>query len=93
MTTLREIAACLFFLGALGLLIQLFSVGFAWDLLLGTGLGFVLAYALWPSKHQGHGRNDNGFVDLLGWVIEFPVELLLWLLRLLGGLFRGPLDL
>lgn len=32
MTTLRQIAACLFFLGALGLLVQLFSTGFAWSL-------------------------------------------------------------
>lgn len=89
MPTLRQIAACLFFLGALGLLIQLFSTGFAWSLLLGAGLGFALAYALWPSKHQDDGRNDNALIDLLGWVIEFPGELLLWLLRLLGGLFRG----
>lgn len=92
MTTLRQITACLFFLGALGLLIQLFSAGFAWGLLLGAGLGFALAYALWPSKRHGHGRNDNSFLDLLEWVIEFPVELLLWLLRLVGGLFRGKGD-
>ncbi|HLD65016.1 MAG TPA: hypothetical protein VJA19_03125 [Pseudomonas sp.] len=60
--------------------------------MLGAGLGFALAYALWPSKQQDDGRNDNVFLDLLEWVIEFPVELLLWLLRLLGGLFRGKGD-
>lgn len=92
MTSLRQISACLFFLGALGLLIQLFSAGFAWSLLLGAGLGFALAYVLWPSKHQDDGRNDNVLLDLLEWVIEFPVELLLWLLRLLGRLFRGKGD-
>ncbi len=88
MTTLREIVATLLFMLAMALVIQLFASEFAWLSLLGVLLCLALAYACWPSRRRGQRDDASGWIDLLEVVIELPVQLLLWLLRGLGGLFR-----
>lgn len=89
MNALRELTATLTFIAALVVLTLLFAQDFSWGYCLVMLLCFGLAYALWPSKRRGQRRDDNGFLDLLELVIELPIQLLLWLFRLLGGLFRG----
>ncbi|MES2818301.1 MAG: hypothetical protein V4812_04860 [Pseudomonadota bacterium] len=89
MTALRELTATLLFIAALVLVILLFANDFSWGCCLAILLCFALAYMLWPSKRRGQRRDDSGFLDLLEIFIELPIQLLLWLFRLLGGLFRG----
>lgn len=58
-------------------------------------LGYVLAYFLWPSRRSGQRRDSNVVLDVLEIIVELPVEVFLWLLRLLGRLFTrdGGVDI
>jgi hypothetical protein len=81
METLREIiAASIFIIGTYFLLSMI--GGFQWDSLLGCIICFILAYFIWPSKTRGQRVQDNAFLDTVEFIIEVPVELFLWLIRL-----------
>ena len=95
METLRAILATfIFVLGIYFLFVYIDDL--LWPNLLGFIICFLLAYFIWPSKARGQRVQDNAFLDILEFIIELPVELFLWLIRLFGRLFSkkdGGLDL
>ena len=97
MIFIRETLAVLMFIAALAFLVLFFENGsfedvYAWAYIAGTGSGFVLAYMIWPSSQGGRRAQDNWLVELLEILVELPVNILLWLLRLLGRVLRGSDD-
>jgi hypothetical protein len=84
METLRALLATLVFLVGIACLVHGLSGGPLWPCLLGMALCFLLAYWLWPRNRQA----DSPWFDALKLLVELPVNLLLWLLRQLGRLFR-----
>jgi hypothetical protein len=49
---------------------------------------FVLAYLIWPSKRQGQRHEDNWPLDVMEILIELPAEIIFWVFRMIGHLFR-----
>lgn len=94
MNVIREVIAIILFALGACLVAALFVVGFSWVDGGGAALCFVLAYLVWPSKRHGARQGDSPLVDVLEFVIELPVEVFLWLIRLfVRGLFSksdGP---
>lgn len=88
METLRALSAIVIFISGLILTFSLVNE-FQWDNLLGSAVCFVVAYFIWPSKKRGHREQDNAFLDILELVIELPIEIFIWFLRLLGRIFRN----
>ncbi len=88
MTLLREIVAVLVFVIACSGVMELVVDGFSWATLGLVCFLFWLAWWIWPSKRKGQRSDDNRFMDILEIVIELPLEMLLWLLRLFGRLFK-----
>lgn len=89
MEPLRILLAVLAFLAGVAALVHGIAVGPLWAGLLGMALCFLLAYWLWPRRRQ----LDYGWLDVLEVLVELPVNVVLWLLRLLGRVFRdveGP---
>lgn len=86
MLLIREIVACLMFIGGVLLLADLLVSGFAIGLLVGMFVCFWLAWWIWPSRRQCEG--DNRFLDWLELIIELPMEIFLWLPRILIRLLR-----
>jgi len=66
--------------------VDLVSSGFDLKGLLFAVLCFVGAYIVWPSKKKGQRDEGNSFLDILEVVIEAPVEIFMWLLRIVGRL-------
>lgn len=93
MNTLRECGAVLLFLAALASVVHGLSSGPWWPCLGLAALGFALAYWLWPSRRRGQRQDEHYWLDLLEILVELPVNLLLWLLRLLARPFRDGIDL
>lgn len=89
MTTLRAILAFLVFVTGIFFTVQLFTAPFSWIGLVIAIICFIVAYILWPSKKHGQRNNDNLLLDILEIFIELPVEVMLWLLRVITGIFRG----
>lgn len=89
MTIVRALLAFMVFITAIFFTVQLFTTMFSWAGLLIAIICFIVAYLLWPSKKQGQRHNDNWLLDVLEIFIELPVEVMLWLLRFIGGIFRG----
>ena len=95
METLREFLATFIFTLGVYFIFVMFG-GFQWYFLLGCIICFVLAYFVWPSKTRGQRVQDNLFLDILELIIELPVEMFLWFIRLFGRLFSkkdGGFDL
>ena len=88
MEALREFVATLIFIAGLVLIFSIFGE-FHWGNLLGGVACFVIAYVVWPSRKQGHREQENFLLDILEFVIELPVEIFMWLFRLLGRIFRN----
>ncbi len=88
MTSIRAAIALLIFLLGVFFVVTLFTAPFAWINVIIALVCFVLAYYIWPSKKQGQRHQDNGFLDLIEIFIEFPAEIILWVFRMLGHLFR-----
>ncbi|MFT5760811.1 MAG: putative membrane protein [Alteromonadaceae bacterium] len=84
MQVLREIIAVLAFVVGCVLLADLVSNGFNWTNLFIVVLCFVGAYIIWPSKKKGQRDDGNSFIDILEVLIELPVEIFLWLLKIIG---------
>ena len=86
METLREIIASSIFVMGTYFIFSMIG-GFQWDSLLGCFICFIMAYFIWPSKTRGQRVQDNAFLDTVEFIIEAPVELFLWIIRLFGRLF------
>ena len=60
--------------------------------MLATILCFIFAYIIWPSKRKGQ-RHDYGLIaEIFEVLIEFPIELFFWIIRLLGRMLGGKGD-
>lgn len=92
MNGLRECGAVLLFLAAVAGVVHGLSGGPLWPCLGLAALGFVLAYWLWPSRRRGQRQDQHYWLDLLEILVELPVNLLFWLLRLLARPFRDGID-
>ena len=89
----REWMAVLIFCAGLGGIFSLFSSEFAWPMLMLTVFLFVAAYLVWPSKKKGQRNDDSSAIaDIFELIIQFPVDLCLWLFRLLGRLLSSKFD-
>jgi len=88
METLRELIATVIFIAGTVLIFSIFGE-FHWASFFAGITCFVIAYFAWPSKRRGHREQDNFFLDILELVIEFPIELILWVFRLLARMFRS----
>lgn len=94
METLREVIATLIFIIAITLVASVVGA-FNWGSLIAGIACFVVAYFVWPSKNRGYRDQGSLFLDILEFVIELPVELFIWMFRLLGKVFSkdGGLDI
>ena len=53
---------------------------------------FVIVSFCWPSKVRSTKARENKFLDALECMIELPIELFLWILRVIGRIFKGIAD-
>jgi len=88
METVRELLAVIIFIVGAVLIISIFGE-MHWESLLGGITCFVIAYFVWPSRKRGHREQESSFLDILEFVIELPVEIFIWMVRLLGRIFRN----
>lgn len=88
MTVIRATTATIFFILAVLFTIKLFTESFMWISLIIAAVCFALAYVIWPSKKHGQRHEENWLFDVMEIVIEFPVDIIFWIFRMLGHLFR-----
>jgi len=88
METLREFIATVIFIAGIVLIAAVIG-DFYWGSLFGSITCFITAYFVWPSKQRGQRVQENSFLDIMELVIEFPVEMILWIFRLLGRMLRS----
>lgn len=88
MTLIRAIAATIFFFVGIVCTVKLFTTPFEWTMLIIALVCFVLAYLIWPSKRQGQRQEDSWPLDAMEILIELPAEIIFWVFRMLGHLFR-----
>jgi hypothetical protein len=88
METLRELIATLIFIAGTVLIAVTFNE-FTWGEFLGGVICYVIAYFIWPSKKRGQREKESPFLDIVEFVIELPVEFVMWVLRLFSRIFRN----
>ncbi|MBU2972421.1 hypothetical protein KO527_24100 [Pseudoalteromonas sp. C2R02] len=88
MEVMRESIALIFFIFGITLIYLVFNTN-QWEYVLGAILSFTTAFLIWPSKKRGQREQENHFLDVLELIIEFPIELIFWLFRILGRIFKG----
>lgn len=88
MEVIREAIALVFFIFGITLIYLIFDTN-QWEYVLGSIFSFATAFLIWPSKKRGQREQENQFLDVLELIIEFPVELIFWLFRILGRIFKG----
>ncbi len=89
MNLLRELLSISVFTVAVMLVINVIIHGVDTGHILVAITGFFVAYILWPSKRKGQRRDDNTFLDIIEFIIEFPVDFFLWVFRFITRLFRS----
>ncbi|KZX83777.1 hypothetical protein A3715_28390 [Oleiphilus sp. HI0009] len=92
MIELREWSAGIVFLAAIAGVYTLFWDGFDGVVLAATLVSFIAAYVIWPSKRKGQRQDGGRVVDMIEVLIEFPIELFVWIMRFLGRLAGGKGD-
>lgn len=92
MIELREWSAAIIFLSGIAGLYTLFANGFEWSMLIATALSFIAAYVIWPSKSKGQRHGDGRVADIFEILIEFPIDLFLWIIRVFGRMLGGKGD-
>lgn len=92
MLILREIFALMSFVAGVAIITSLSLDTLSWSDFIIISTCFFLAYFIWPSKKRGHRKQSNLFLDILEIIVEFPVEFLLWIFRMLGRLAQGSSD-
>ena len=92
MNLLRALIAISFFATGTYLTIEIIADTYTPIFLIGSFGAFLLAYLTWPSKKRGKREDDHIAFDILELIIELPVEIFLWLLRLLGRFFKSSGD-
>ena len=89
MEFLRIVVATLFFIAGTFLVVGTLITGVNWQDLLAALLFYLFAYLVWPSKKRGSRETENPMLDMLEYVVEFPIEVIIWFFRLLGRLLSG----
>lgn len=90
MESLRIVGGIGFFLGGITLIWDAVQQSPVSWVLLGLAVAcFLLAYWVWPSRRKGQRESDSAWLDVIEFVVEWPVELLVWLIRGLGRLVSG----
>lgn len=89
MIFLRCFIGLILFAAGLALLVELVISPFNWVNLFGAMVCFSAAYFIWPSKKRNQRDEDYWFLDFLEVLIELPVEIILWIFRILGRIFSG----
>ncbi len=89
MNTVREFFSVILFAAGVFLLLQILTDGFSWVYVSGSAVCFVLAYLIWPSKKRGQRQESNWFLDILEFVIELPIEIIVNSFRLLARLVKS----
>ncbi len=92
MNLLRAIVAISFFAAGVYLTVDIIINDHDLLALLGSLALFMFAYITWPSKKRGQREDDYVFFDVLELFIELPIEILLWLFRLLGRFIKSGGD-
>ena len=94
MTNVRALGATILLIFGLFQLLDLWLVGFSWASLAIASVSFLLSYWVWPSKRDDpkHRYQHSQWFDWLEFLIELPVEIVLWLIRSLFGLLRRSVD-
>jgi hypothetical protein len=90
MKLLREIVAVIIFIIGIFSVVDLVTNGINSEDVFIAVLCFICAYIVWPSKKKGQRDDGNSFLDILEFIIEAPVDILMWLLKMIGRLLgRG----
>jgi len=88
MIIFRATTATIIFILGIIFLVKLFTAPFALINVIIALVCFAIAYFIWPSKKQGQRHEDSWFLDVMEMLIELPVEIIFWIFRMLGHLFR-----
>lgn len=83
MELLRIILSILLFIFGCYFVYDLFTTGFDFLILLLIPASFYGAYLVWPSE-----REETGWVDIVGEIIEFPVRAAIAAARTLAAAIR-----
>lgn len=87
MEKLRGVIAIVIFIIGICLLLKLYVDPFELLLLVAALICLLLAYFIWPSKKNSQ-REDNIYWDVIEIVIELPLEIFIWLFRILIRVFH-----
>ncbi|ALU42168.1 hypothetical protein [Pseudoalteromonas rubra] len=88
MEQLKVVFALLGFFTGTCLILGVLTGHFHWASLLAGGFLYFISYMLWPSKKRGKRETESETMDVLESIIESPIDVISWLLRGLGRLFR-----
>ncbi|MBQ4845047.1 hypothetical protein [Pseudoalteromonas sp. MMG005] len=91
MEFLRVVIATLGFIAGTFLIMGMLFVHFDWTYLPAGFLFYLFAYAVWPSKQRDKRDSESTIIDALEFIVELPVESIIWFFRSLGRLFRRSL--
>lgn len=92
MNLLRALIAISFFAVGVYLTIEVIVDTYNTIYLLGSLGLFLLAYLTWPSKKRGQRDDGHWCFDILELFVELPIEIFLWLFRLLGRFIKSGGD-
>ncbi|MBF7074564.1 hypothetical protein ISG33_14255 [Glaciecola sp. MH2013] len=94
MIIFRQCLAAIFFLFACFTVIFVIRGDLALGHLVSAYAFFLLAYAAWPRKSREQLESDSKVGDILEIIIEFPIELIVYVFRLLRAIFsKSNIDL
>lgn len=94
MNVIREIFSVLCFCLSCYFILDLFNSGFSWILVVAMISFYIVAYIIWPSRHNKKSKTDDyGFLDTLELIIEFPYNAITSLFRAIGSFFRRAEDI
>ncbi|MDH0031941.1 MULTISPECIES: hypothetical protein [unclassified Acinetobacter] len=88
MIFLRYLFSILLFVAGVVFFVQCLLAGFDWILFAFSLVCFLLAYWIKPKRKNHHRDNAWDWLDL----IDFPVEIIYWIITLPFRLLRGIFD-
>lgn len=86
MNGLREFVAFLLWIISVVLVFSCIFNSFSWGLLILALLCFIAAYFIWPSRRRGHREDDYWWLDLAELLIEAPILLVRFIVKLITHL-------
>lgn len=89
MNFFRVIFSICFFIIGTYLLIDLFITEFAWSVLGGSFVAYLVSYWFWPSEYTSRGSSDSSNWHYFGDFIELPINIILYPLRAIGRFLRN----